>query len=302
MGDTGVYGAPPAELADVPSGALQFSPVMPGAAGLERRAEGALAAMTMLAPPGTLERRYAIALALRAVVPGGAFTVLASKDRGGTRLRRELQAFGCAVEETARRHHRIAVCTRPATLTGIEEALAEGGPRRVADLGLWSQPGVFSWDRIDSGTALLLEHLPPLNGRGADFGCGVGVLARAVLASPKVAQMTLIDTDRRAIEAAQRNIDDPRVRFRWADVREPAPDLAALDFVVMNAPFHEAGTEDRTLALGFVKRAAEALRGGGVCWIVANRHLPYEAVLKPLFKRADLKFEAAGYKIFEAHK
>ncbi len=137
--------------------------------------------------------------------PGGAFTALAPKDKGGTRLRKELQAFGCAVEETARRHHRIAVCARPAHLTGVDEALSDGGPRLVADLGLWSQPGVFSWDRVDPGTALLLEHLPALSGRGADFGCGIGILARAILASTKVEQITLIDIDRRAIAAAQRN-------------------------------------------------------------------------------------------------
>jgi 16S rRNA (guanine1207-N2)-methyltransferase len=298
----GIYGTPPAEVLDLPANAVQFSPLTPGAAVLELQGEGTLAAMTMLAPPGTLERRYAMALGLRAVAAGGAFTVLAPKDKGGTRLRKELQAFGCAVEETARRHHRIAVGARPVQLTGMDEALSDGGPRLVAALGLWSQPGVFSWDRVDPGTALLLEHLPALSGRGADFGCGIGILARAILASTKIERITLIDVDRRAVAAAQRNIEDPRAHFCWADVRNPDPDLAGLDFVVMNAPFHEAGTEDRTLALGFVKRAAACLRTGGVCWLVANRHLPYEAVMQPLFKRLVLKIETGGYKIYEAHK
>ena len=83
---------------------------MPGASALEVQDEGNARLMTMLAPPGALERRYAMALALRAVAPGGAFTALAPNDRGGTRLRKELQAFGCTVEETARRHHRIVTC------------------------------------------------------------------------------------------------------------------------------------------------------------------------------------------------
>ncbi len=114
--------------------------------------------------------------------------------------------------------------------------------------------------------------------------------------------MTLIDIDRRAIRAAQRNVDDPRVRLQWADIRQPNAELAALNFVVMNAPFHDAGTEDRTLAQSFVKRAAESLRGGGVLWLTANRHLPYEAVLQPLFKHVTLKIETGGYKIYEAQK
>jgi 16S rRNA (guanine1207-N2)-methyltransferase len=298
----GVYGAPPADLAEVAHDAVQFSPLMPGALALELQGEGNLAAMTMLAPPGTLERRYAMALALRALAPGGLFTALAPNDRGGTRLRKELQAFGCAVTESVRRHHRIVTCTRPAELTGLDDALANGAPRLVEELGLWSQPGVFSWDRLDPGTALLIEHLPVLAGRGADFGCGLGILSRAVLASKKVEQLTLIDIDRRAIECAQHNITDARARFQWADVRNNLPELAALDFVVMNAPFHDAGAEDKALAQSFVKRAAEVLCKGGVCWLVANRHLPYEAIIQPLFKRAARMLETGGYKIYEAHK
>src|SRR5664279_2675988 len=251
-GRTGVYGTPSMEFLDLPANAIQFSPLIPGASALELQGEGTLASMTMLAPPGTLERRYAIALALRAVLPGGSFSAHAPKDRGGTRLHKELQAFGCTVEEAARRNHRIVVCRRPTKVTGVDEALLNGGPRLVAGLDLWSQPGVFSWDRIDPGTELLMLHLPPLSGRGADFGCGIGILARAVLASAKVEQLTLVDIDQRAIKAAQRNLDDPRVRFRWADVRDPNPELAELDFVVMNAPFHDAGTEDRALAHSFV--------------------------------------------------
>src|SRR4051812_20113641 len=114
----GVYGTPPAELSSPPADAIQFSPLMPGARPLEQQGEDTLASMTMLAPPGTLERRYAMASALRAVVPGGVFRVLAANHQGGTRLRREMQAFGCTVEESARRHHRIVFCARPATLTG----------------------------------------------------------------------------------------------------------------------------------------------------------------------------------------
>ena len=45
------------------------------------------------------------------------------------------------------------------------------------------------------GTALLLETLPPLSGRGADLGCGLGILARAVLASEAVTALTLLDID-----------------------------------------------------------------------------------------------------------
>jgi 16S rRNA (guanine1207-N2)-methyltransferase len=301
-GISGVYGAPPRALADAPAAAIQFSPLVPDAASLEAQAPETLASMTMLAPPGTLERRYALALALKALKPGSALTVLAPKDKGGSRIADELRAFGCAVDESSKRRHRICVSTRPSLFEGVAEALRDGEARRIEALGLWSQPGVFSWSRIDPGSALLARHLPALSGRGADLGCGVGYLSIVALASAKVSEISLIDIDRRAIEAARRNIVDPRARLFWADARSPAADLNDLDFIVMNPPFHEAGAEDKNLGKEFILRASKILRKGGVLWLTANRHLPYEAVMKPLFRQIAQKIETAGFKIFEAHK
>jgi 16S rRNA (guanine1207-N2)-methyltransferase len=298
----GVYGDPPRELAERDAGAVQVSPLIPGSASLEDAAPGAMARFVMLAPPGTLERRYALALALRALAPGALLHAMAPKDKGGSRLKKELEAFGCAVNETSKRHHRICVTPRPAAPTGLDEVIAEGGPRLVETLGLWSQPGVFSWDRIDPGTALLLKHLPPLAGRGADLGCGVGVLAKAVLADPAVTGLALIDNDRRAVDAVRRNIDDPRASIAWDDATGDAIPLEGLDFVVMNPPFHDGGTEDRRLGQRFIQRAHQILRRGGTLWLVANQHLPYEPILTPLFLRAERRADAGGYKVFEARK
>ena len=298
---TGIYGTPSAELAEAPPGSTQFSPLIPGSGKLEEQAEGSLSEMVMLAPPGTVERRYTTALALKALAPGGVLTALAPKDKGGSRLAKELKGFGCEISEISRRHHRICSCQRPARLAGIEEAIVEGAPRLDEGLGLWTQPGVFSWNRLDPGSALLDRNLPALSGKGADFGCGIGVLSRTILGSPKVTDLVMFDIDRRATEMAARNIEDARADIRWADVRLD-PHLSGLDFVVMNPPFHNGGAEDQSLGQSFIRRAAESLRPGGVLWLVANRHLPYEGVLKPLFKRVTLKAEAAGYKVYEAQK
>lgn len=292
-----VYGAPPPRLA--PSGGAQLSPLIPGSTALESLAPGSLDALSMLAPPGVIERRYAVALALRALKVGGELIVLAPKDKGGSRLAKELAAFRTDPQETFKAHHRICVVARPEAVAGLDAALEAGAPRQGPD-GLWTQPGVFSWDRIDPGTALLAELLPVLNGEGADFGCGVGVLSLAALASPKVTKLVMIDTDRRAIEAARRNVTDKRAEILWADLRQVS--LAGLDFVVMNPPFHDGGREDQSLGLAFIQKAAASLRKGGVCWLVANRHLPYEAELAPLFNTVTLKGQTGGYKVYEARK
>ncbi|QUD86094.1 class I SAM-dependent methyltransferase [Phenylobacterium montanum] len=297
-----VYGDPPLELADYGADAVRLSPLHPGRGPIEDLATASLTRAVVLAPPGVLERRYVLAHALRALQDGGELVALAPKDRGGSRLKKELEGFGCAVIETAKRHHRICQVRRPPTPTGLDAAIAEGGRQIAKQLGLWSQPGVFSWDRVDPGTALLLSHAGSLSGRGADFGCGVGVLALKVLASPAVTGLALIDIDARAIAAARRNVDDPRVTFLQHDLRTPPPGLADLDFVVMNPPFHMAGAEDRSLGQTFIRRAAAALRRGGVCRLVANIGMPYEAVLAECFSAVTPLGQGAGYKLFEARK
>jgi 16S rRNA (guanine1207-N2)-methyltransferase len=165
-----------------------------------------------------------------------------------------------------------------------------------------TQPGVFSWNRIDPGSALLAQCLPALSGVGADLGCGIGYLALKLLADAAVAKLILVDIDRRAIACATANLVDPRVELRWADVRAGLDDLADLDFVVMNPPFHAAGEQDHGLGQAFIRRAASALRPGGLCWLVANRHLPYEATMAPLFSRVTLVRDQSGYKVFEARR
>ena len=141
-----------------------------------------------------------------------------------------------------------------------------------------------------------------MRGRGADFGCGIGILSRAVLASAKVEQITLIDIDRRAIKPPNAISRIHACVFSGLTCGTKKPEMADLDFVVMNAPFHDAGTRTGRSRISFVGRAAEVLRKGGVCWLTANRHLPYEAAMKSLFKRVDLKAQTGGYKIYEAHK
>lgn len=295
-----LYGILPPHLLAHAAGE-QYSPLIPGSPKLEACAEASLAGATLLAPPGTIERRYTLALALRALEPGATITALAPKDKGGSRIAAELRRFGCDVAETSRNHFRICTAARPAELQGIAEALAEGSVQQHPSHGLYTQPGVFSWDRIDAGSKLLLAHLPHFSGHGADLGCGLGVLSAAILASAAVQSLTLLDIDRRAVEAAQRNITDPRAAFVWADIRRERTQVP-LDFVVMNPPFHDSGIEDKALGQQFIERAASWLKPGGQCWLTANRHLPYEALLASRFSQVRLVAEENGFKIYAAEK
>ena len=303
-----LYGRPPLVF-DPPAtgegGAVQTSPLIPGSTALESLEAGSVDLAMIYAPPGVLERRYTLALALRALKVGGRLDVMAPKDKGGSRLNKELTAFGVEVGETAKAHHRRCVVIRPEAVPeaerAVDEAITAGVMQRVEGLDAWSQPGVFAWDRIDAGSALLAQTMPPLKGAGADLGCGYGALATVVLRSPAVTSLRLVDVDRRAVEAARRNVEDARATFDWADTRM-LDGTGDLDFVVMNPPFHDGGAEDRRLGQAFIKKAADMLKKGGVLWLVANRHLPYEAELKAAFKRVTPAGDGGPYKLFECVK
>lgn len=295
-----LYGRPPLVF-DPPGGAVQTSPLIPGSTEIEGLDGQSVEAAMIYAPPGVLERRYIVGQALRVLTVGGRLDVLAPKDRGGSRLKKELEGFGLTFTEAAKAHHRRCIATRPERVEGVEAAIAAGGPQKVAGLEAWSQPGVFAWDRIDPGSALLAAHVPELKGAGADLGCGYGALATVVLGSAGVKTIRLVDLDRRAVEAARRNIDDGRATFEWADARTLA-DSGDLDFIVSNPPFHDGGAEDRRLGQAFIRKAAGMLKKGGVLWLVANRHLPYEAELNAAFKRVRSVADQGGYKLFEAVK
>ena len=297
-----VYGEPPHQLVEIAPDSVQCSPLMIGSTQMKNFAEGSVASFVVHAPPGTLERRYVLARALRALAVGGKLTALAGKDKGGSRVANELKAFGCATVDNPRAHHRIISTTRPAILTGIDEATEAGGQQLHRSHGLFTHPGMFSWDRLDPGSALLLEHLPTFSGSGADLGCGIGVLSAAVLKSEKVTAITLVDIDRRAIACAERNIPDARTKFFWANVCSSNLPVTDLDFVVMNPPFHASGIEDKNLGQIFITRAAAMLKKGGQLWLTANRHLPYESYLKQYFYERILVAENDLYKIYKATK
>lgn len=300
---TGIYGAPPAELVDIPTDARQCSPFFPGAAALEEAPAHSLDRFIIAAPGGSQERLHVLALALRALKPDGELVAIAPKKKGGQRLAGDLEALGCTDVVTASKSHaKIARCRPPADLAAVEAAIEEHGPRLDEELGLWTRPGVFAWDRVDPGTALLMETLPDLEGAGADLGCGLGILAHRVLESEAATSLVMVDIDRRAVEMAWRNVGDARASVRWEDVRTGLSDLTGLDFIVMNPPFHDQGEETKALGQAFIRRAAAMLRKGGVLWLTANRHLPYEAVLDAAFASWRMAADEGGYKIIEAVK
>jgi 16S rRNA (guanine1207-N2)-methyltransferase len=185
----------------------------------------------------------------------------------------------------------------PATDTFAAWAIP--GPAKGAD-GFTTQPGVFSESGADRGSQLLAAHLPAkLPARIADFGAGWGYLSAAALTKPGLVSLDLIEAEKLALDCAQLNITDPRARFHWADVTTFKPS-ALYDAVICNPPFHTTSKADPAIGRAFITAAQRLLTPAGHLWMVANRHLPYEAALRLSFRNVDEVGGDASFKIFHA--
>ena len=153
--------------------------------------------------------------------------------------------------------------------------------------GFLTAPGVFSADAIDPASRLLAEALPRhLGARVADMGAGWGYLAARLLADDRLESLDLVEADRIALNCAMHNVTDPRARFHWVDAALFRT-TRALDAVVTNPPFHTGRAADPALGRSFIAAAARLLAPQGQLWMVANRHLPYEAALDAAFSEID---------------
>jgi 16S rRNA (guanine1207-N2)-methyltransferase len=93
-------------------------------------------------------------------------------------------------------------------------------------LRLETDRGVFSPDRIDPGTRILLETVPPPPPTGAllDLGCGYGPVALTLARRAPRASVYGVDVNERALELARRNAAAAgldTVRFALADEIDP---------------------------------------------------------------------------------
>lgn len=216
------------------------------------------------------------------LAPEGRLVCAGANEDGAASLERHVaKAFG-RVETVSKFHSRVFWFAKGERQPpDYWQKLATLQP--VGDGSWMSQPGIFSWDRIDDGSALLARHLPgDLAGHVADFGCGWGYLAREVLRSAAVTAMDLIDAEHRALEAARANVTDPRASFHWLDLAGETPP-AIYGTIVCNPPFHSGRASVPELGQKIIATAARALRPGGRLYMVANRGLPYEPTLRAHF-------------------
>jgi 16S rRNA (guanine1207-N2)-methyltransferase len=163
------------------------------------------------------------------------------------------------------------------------------------------KPGVWSWDRLDPGTAALLEVAEV--GRGdtvLDLGCGTGVIGTAAAQVPP-GRVTLVDCNVAAVACAERTLaanDLSNALVQLADgVNGFSPD--SFDLVLSHLPRGRAVQEE------LIRGAAWVLRPGGRFYFVAHKRVGVKGAIaysRDLFGHCGVVRQKKGYHVALATK
>jgi 16S rRNA (guanine1207-N2)-methyltransferase len=268
--------------------------------------------LVMILPPRQRdEARALFARAAAHVEPGGVIVASMANDEGARSGESDFRRLFGNAQVMSKHHCRVFWSGVEAASTN-QSLLAEwqglDAPRAIADGGYHSRPGLFAWNRVDPASALLAAQLPTsLSGHVADLGAGYGYLAcEALRRCPGIKSIDLFEAEARALEPARMNIEAALKRLDsttqatvlWHDVTTGLP--RRYDAIISNPPFHLGRADQPELGQAFINAAANALNPLGSLWLVANRHLPYEATLRARFDRVESVALKDGFKVFEA--
>jgi 16S rRNA (guanine1207-N2)-methyltransferase len=210
--------------------------------------------------------------------------------------------------------HRLIVATKrsdaPLTVPEMENPFLDPdhfhrfeAELRGHALGVFTRPGVFSWDHLDEATAILASVMRVAPGDTVlDIGCGAGALGTLAGVLSGDARVLMLDADIEAVRSARRTAEAAglhRAEVRTSDVGAAAAG-ETFDVVVMNPPFHVGKATDLNVPTQFIADAHAALRSGGRLYLVANRTLPYERAVAAKFGNVETAHDGVRFKVLSA--
>jgi 16S rRNA G1207 methylase RsmC len=140
------------------------------------------------------------------------------------------------------------------------------------DFAVETSGGVFSGDRLDLGTSVLLRSVTPLPGsrRLLDLGCGYGPIALALAAACPAAVIDAVDVNDRALALTRDNSSRHGFGDRVRALRpEDASPAARYDEIWSNPPIRIGKAALHELLTTWLARLAS----GGVARLVVGRNL-----------------------------
>lgn len=187
------------------------------------------------------------------------------------------------------------------------EPLVAAAPRTIAvnvgemQLTFVTDSGVFSPDRLDAGTRLLLLEAPPLrtgDRRVLDLGCGWGPIACvAGLRSPE-ARVLAVDVNERALSLTAGNARLNRVGNVTVARPDEADPALRFDRILCNPPIRVG----KNALHGLLATWLDRLATGGRAHLVVHRHLGSDSLARWLTNRGhpvDRLVSRSGYRLLE---
>ena len=186
-----------------------------------------------------------------------------------------------------------------------ENPVSAHGERRVAlqalgnALTFITDAGVFSRDGLDRGTEVLLNALPPLEGRVLDLGCGWGAVGVALGKRYPELDIVMTDINSRAVGLARRNLAENGVTATVVQGDGFDPVEGQFDAIITNPPIR-AG---KAVIYGLFDRARSFLKPGGALYLVIRKQQGAPSALKFLKERygeAEVIDRGSGFHVIRA--
>ena len=145
---------------------------------------------------------------------------------------------------------------------------------------VYSDNGVFSKDRFDYGTRVLLNSvdIDKLSGNVLDLGCGLGVVGIILGTFNKGINIDMVDINERAIDLAKNNLvlNNVKANVFISDIYSNIDNK--YDFIITNPPIR-AG---KNVIRGFLLGSYDYLKDDGILYFVMRKDHGVKSMIKEL--------------------
>ena len=149
------------------------------------------------------------------------------------------------------------------------------------ELVFYSDNGVFSKDKLDFGSSLLLSTLFKHKECGElkvlDVGCGYGYMGISIAKILKY-DVTMCDVNKRALHLAEKNCESNQVTAKVLESNIYSNITDIYDLIITNPPIR-AGKD---VVYGILDEAREHLKVGGELWFVIRKDQGAKSAIKHL--------------------
>ena len=145
---------------------------------------------------------------------------------------------------------------------------------------VYSDNGVFSKDRFDYGTRLLLDSIDisKLSGNVLDLGCGIGVVGIILGTINKNINIDMIDINERAISLVRDNLTLNKVKANVFSSDVYSNVNKKYDYIITNPPIRAGKEVVRKFLLG----GFDYLNDNGILYFVMRKDHGVKSMIKEL--------------------